>query len=67
MDRLKTFLNRIARFFREVRAELRKVIWPNRQQTTLYTGVVLVSVVFVAAIIFIIDQVLSLGLGVVIK
>ena len=67
MDRLKTFFNRIARFFREVRAELRKVIWPNRQQTTLYTGVVLVSVVFVAAIIFIIDQVLSLGLGVVIK
>lgn len=67
MDRLKAFFDRIARFFREVRAELRKVIWPNRQQTILYTGVVLGSVVFVAAIIFIIDQVLSLGLGVVIK
>jgi len=67
MDRLKASLERIGRFLREIRAELRKVIWPSRQQTILYTGVVLGSVVFVAAVIFLIDQVLSLGLSVVIK
>ena len=31
---------RIARFFREVVAELRKVIWPTRKELLTYTAVV---------------------------
>jgi preprotein translocase subunit SecE len=30
---------RMARFFREVRAELKKVIWPSRAEVTTYTAV----------------------------
>ena len=46
---------RAAKFLRDVRAELRKVVWPSRRQTTIYTAVVLVSVGIVAAIIWAAD------------
>ena len=38
-------------FLREVIAELRKVIWPNRKQMVTYTSVVLVFLVFMVALI----------------
>ncbi|MEV5653044.1 preprotein translocase subunit SecE [Nocardia sp. NPDC052254] len=42
---------RLVKFLREVIAELRKVIWPNRKQMVTYTSVVLVFVVFMVAFI----------------
>lgn len=42
---------RLIKFLREVVAELRKVIWPNRKQMVTYTSVVLVFVVFMVAFI----------------
>ena len=42
---------RLRRFLREVIAELRKVIWPNRKQMITYTSVVLVFLVFMVALI----------------
>jgi len=53
-------------FFRGVANELKKVHWPTRNQTAIYTGVVLVSVFVVAVLIFIVDQILSLILKLVI-
>ena len=41
----------LVRFLREVVAELRKVIWPNRKQMVTYTTVVLVFVIFMVAFI----------------
>ncbi|WP_067653669.1 preprotein translocase subunit SecE [Nocardia harenae] len=46
---------RLIKFLREVVAELRKVIWPNRKQMVTYTIVVLVFVVFMVAFIAGID------------
>ncbi|MFD4431436.1 preprotein translocase subunit SecE [Nocardia sp. NPDC058497] len=46
---------RLLKFLREVIAELRKVIWPNRKQMVTYTAVVLVFVVFMVAFIAGID------------
>ncbi|MGW6423219.1 preprotein translocase subunit SecE [Nocardia sp. NPDC055053] len=46
---------RLLKFLREVVAELRKVIWPNRKQMVTYTAVVLVFVVFMVAFIYGID------------
>nr|WP_238406372.1 preprotein translocase subunit SecE [Rhodococcus aetherivorans] len=43
------------RFFREVLAELRKVIWPNRKQLVTYTTVVVVFVAVMTALIFGLD------------
>jgi len=42
--------------------ELKKVHWPNRQQLLAYTGVVLISVAFVAILIWIFDMGLSFAL-----
>ena len=47
--------SRIKRFLREVRAELRKVSWPNKKELVSYTGIVFVSVLFVAVLIWLID------------
>ncbi|MCA1824205.1 MAG: preprotein translocase subunit SecE [Mycobacteriales bacterium] len=38
-------LSRIALFYREVVAELRKVIWPTRHELISYTAIVLVFVI----------------------
>jgi len=51
--------SRLWRYLREARAELRKVTWPDRRQTVVYTGVVIVSVVVVALVIWVVDAVLS--------
>ena len=44
-------IKRLIKFLREVIAELRKVIWPNRKQMIGYTTVVLVFLVFMVALI----------------
>jgi len=46
---------KVGRFFREVRAELRKVSWPNRKELTNHTLVVIVTVILMAAIVSIFD------------
>lgn len=42
---------RLARFFREIVAELRKVIWPTRNELITYTTVVVVFVTVIVAIV----------------
>jgi preprotein translocase subunit SecE len=46
-------------FLKQVVAELRKVIWPNRKQMVSYTAVVLVFLAFMVALISVVD----IGLG----
>ena len=41
----------LARFLREVVAELRKVIWPGRRELITYTTVVIVFVAFMVALV----------------
>ncbi|MFE3544006.1 preprotein translocase subunit SecE [Nocardia sp. NPDC059177] len=53
---------RLIKFLREVIAELRKVIWPNRKQMATYTAVVLVFVVFMVAFIAGIDAAFIKGI-----
>lgn len=50
-ERSRNPFKRLLQFLREVVAELRKVIWPNRKQMITYTSVVLVFVVFMVAFI----------------
>jgi len=59
---LREVPGRIGRYLRDVRVELKKVVWPDRRQTIIYTGVVLASVVVVALVIWVVDAVLSVGL-----
>jgi len=50
---------RIGLFYRQVISELRKVVWPTRNQLTTYTSVVLVFVGFIIAVVSLLDVVLT--------
>jgi len=51
--------SRIGLFYRQVIAELRKVIWPTRKELITYTYVVVTFVVIVAAIVAVLDFVFT--------
>ena len=53
--------SRFVRFLREVVAELRKVIWPTRNQLVTYTIVVLVFVSFMVALVALLDFLFGQG------
>ncbi len=46
-------------FVREVRAELRKVAWPSRSETSNYTAVVIITILAITAIVAGLDWVFS--------
>ncbi|GAT83061.1 preprotein translocase subunit SecE [Streptomyces sp. F-3] len=48
-------LKRLALFYRQIIAELRKVVWPTRNQLTTYATVVIVFVVIMIAMVTVID------------
>jgi len=50
---------RFGLFYRQIISELRKVVWPTRNQLTTYTAVVLVFVSFVIAVVSVFDLVLT--------
>ncbi|MDQ0582825.1 preprotein translocase subunit SecE [Streptomyces sp. NBC_00377] len=52
-------LKRLALFYRQIVAELRKVVWPTRSQLTTYTTVVIVFVVIMIGLVTVIDYGLS--------
>ena len=51
--------NRFVQFYRETTAELRKVVWPTREQAQNLTVIVVVVVVIMAAFLGTIDALLS--------
>ena len=54
---------RIALFIRQVIAELKKVVTPTRKELFSYTGVVLVFVVIMMALVSLLDLVFGTGVG----
>ncbi|MBD0839068.1 MULTISPECIES: preprotein translocase subunit SecE [unclassified Streptomyces] len=48
-------LKRLALFYRQIVAELRKVVWPTRNQLTTYTTVVIIFVVIMIGLVTVID------------
>lgn len=48
-------LARLALFYRQIVAELRKVVWPTRHQLSTYTTVVIVFVVIIIGLVTGID------------
>ncbi len=64
---VQTTTMRWKKFFREVKAELKKVSWPNKKELASYTGVVFISVVVVAILIWLTDTLLNKMLTMFIK
>ncbi|WP_328780966.1 preprotein translocase subunit SecE [Streptomyces canus] len=48
-------LKRLALFYRQIVAELRKVVWPSRNQLTTYTTVVIAFVLVMIGLVTVID------------
>ena len=51
------FFKRIKKWFREMRSELKKVIWPTPKQTAKNTGVALVVMAISAVAIWCFDEI----------
>ena len=48
-------MSKIGQFFRESRAELKKVVWPSRQDVVSSVLVVIISTVIMAVILGLLD------------
>ena len=59
--------NFIIKYFKETRAELRKVNWPSRQEALNLTLIVVAFTVFMAALLGIIDYIFALAFGLIIR
>lgn len=57
----------VGKFFRNVRAELKKVIWPTKKDLTSYTSVVLVTCTIAAVGIWLVDTIFGKALQLIIK
>ena len=55
--------DRFVHFLKETRIELRKVVWPTRQETLKTTGIIMIAVVIVAIFLWIIDAFFTWGVG----
>jgi preprotein translocase subunit SecE len=51
--------NRIVKYLKEVRAEIRKVTWPSRQEVLRLSAIVIVVLVVMSAFMAIIDYAFS--------
>jgi preprotein translocase subunit SecE len=54
-------------FIRQVRQEVAKVTWPTRKETVVTTGMVFVMVMLMAVLFYLADQVLALGVRVILR
>ena len=55
LDAVKRFFGRIVKFFRDTKSELKKVVWPSREDTKNNTIVVLVVVAVSAVTMIALD------------
>ena len=51
--------SRLATFAKETKIELRKVVWPTRNETVKTTGMIMVAVIIVAIFLWIVDAFFS--------
>lgn len=49
------FFKKVARFFKELKSEFKKIVWPTRKQVLKNTGVVLVFMAIAAVVVWLVD------------
>ena len=55
-------MNKILTFFRESYSELKKVVWPSRDDVSGSTRVVIVSTIIFATVLGVVDFLLLIGI-----
>jgi preprotein translocase subunit SecE len=59
--------NRVVRYFKATRSELRKVVWPTRDETINLTILVLIVTIGMSAFLGIIDFLFAQAFGLIIR
>ena len=59
--------SKVSTYFRGVKAELKKVIWPTKKELINYTGIVIIISTIIAITVGILDLIIHGGLGLIIK
>ena len=54
--------NRVVKFFREVKSELKKVVWTSRKQIINNTLIVIASVIVIGIVIWAFDAIFQYGI-----
>ena len=57
---------RVTKYFRELKSELKKVVWPSKEDTKTNTVVVLVTVAIAAVVMIALDAIFGGILGLII-
>lgn len=55
-------MSKITEYFKEIKAELKHVVWPGKNQTIFYTLIVIVLSILVAYFLGLFDFIFSKGL-----
>lgn len=59
--------NKIVRFFKELKSEMKKVVWPSKKQVIKNTLIVIASVIIIGIVIWALDMIFSFGLEQLVK
>ena len=63
---VKNFFGKCAKFFRDTKSELKKVVWPSKEDVKTNTIVVLVTVAIAAVVMILLDAIFGGILGLII-
>ena len=63
---VKNFGARVSKFFRDTKSELKKVVWPSKEDVKTNTIVVLVTVAVAAVVMILLDAIFGGILGLII-
>ena len=58
---MKKFFGSIGKFFKDIKSELKKVIWPTRKQLVNNTLIVIACVLIIGVAIWVLDYLFGLG------
>ena len=58
---MKKFFSKIGKFFKDLKAEIKKVIWPTKKQLINNTGIVIVVILLIGAGIWVLDYLFTMG------
>lgn len=58
---------RMGKWFRELKGECKKIVWPTRQQTTNNTAVVLATCVIIGVFLWVLDAIFQFGVSALIR
>jgi preprotein translocase subunit SecE len=61
-DKKPSVFGRFGKWYRELKGEVKKIVWPSKEQTVNNTAVVMGCCLVVGAFVWIVDAILNLGI-----